>query len=1492
MSERGFSDSLRETLSVFQPGEPGEPLMTNEVADKLDAPRREVYDRLCQLVDMNRLRSKKTGAREHIWWRPPAARASAAGASVSVPAVTDETPSQPFAVDQRSDESVEEEKRTGGFSPADASGDAQPIEHGISQRRQQETDDSGPAHSEDREQFESLVATVREYAIFRLDENGHVRSWNAGAARLKRYEPDEIIGDHFSTFYTEDDHEAGVPERNLSAAKDRGWIEDEGWRVRKDGTQFWANVTITALRDDEGDLIGFTKITRDMTEQREYERRLHKERAFVESILQNQRDVIYAFDAEGQILRWNQELLSATGYTDDEVEAMEPVDFVSDSAVGRVETAVERVLDGESLTIEAPLVTADGEEIPYEFSATPLTGDADEVVGFAGIGRDISERKRQERELERQRHELENELFAVFDRIDDAFFALDEEWRFSHVNEQAAAVLDRSVGELIGSNIWEEFPDAVDSTFEEHYKRAAATQESVSFEAAYPPLDTWFAVTVYPSASGLSVYFRDISDRKERERRLERYEQLVEAVDDGIYALDTDDRFILVNEAFCDLTGYSREELIGAPGETVYGNDIGSQVHSMVQEIEAGEREIGHIEHDIETSDGEIVPCETRFDRFRIGDGSHGRCGVVRDISDRKAREQQLARFKQAVEASGHAIFMFDTDGQITYVNSAFEELTGFTATEVLGEDLSILRHGEHDDYYRELWKTVATGRTWEDEIVDRRKDGTIYYAEQTIAPVTDEDGEVVQYVAVQKDVTDRKEFEDRLTELNEASRELLMAEREPRVVSILIETVTDVFDLPACVVYAHNEATDRLVPMEQSVETGFFDGEFTDVSVADETLLARAFTEGSARYVGNVSEFTSLGVEVDTEETRCGTFIPLGDHGILTIGSREPFDENTRLLIELLAANAEAAWESVTRKIDLQHRIDQQETVTALGQLALGDFDPDVLMAEAATAVADVLDNEYCKVLELDADAGELLLRQGVGWDDDIVGEATISARGEDSQAAYTLQTDQPVVVKDLTTETRFSGPDLLTSHDVRGGISVVIGPPDDPWGILGSHDTNPRQFSEYDANFVQSVANILATAMEHHADQRVQTRQREELAALVSLNEVVREISDAVIDQSTCEEIETTVCERLAATDSYEFAWIGRLDHRTQTVELTAEAGVENYLEDVPITVDPDDDHSDGPTGRALRTGEIQTSQDVQNDPQYEPWHDQARAYGYQSSAAIPIEYDGTTYGVLNVYTERLNAFTGRERAVVAQVGEVVAHAMAAIERKRALMTDDVVELGFQITDFFSTADLKPADGTISLTDTVLIGDDQYVVYGTATGNTDEWLADIVDHLDHWIAIEYRDGGTDDERVFELQLDEPPVISTIASVGGSLIEAVIEDGHYYMTVQVPPGTGVRQVIDAVQEAYPRTEMISRQQKTRDAGITRSTVLELSEDLTDRQLAVLRAAYHAGFFEWPRESSGEEVADSLDVAAPTFHQHLRKAEKKVFDTLLETLAS
>ncbi|RKD88620.1 bacterio-opsin activator domain-containing protein [Halopiger aswanensis] len=424
-----------------------------------------------------------------------------------------------------------------------------------------------------------------------------------------------------------------------------------------------------------------------------------------------------------------------------------------------------------------------------------------------------------------------------------------------------------------------------------------------------------------------------------------------------------------------------------------------------------------------------------------------------------------------------------------------------------------------------------------------------------------------------------------------------------------------------------------------------------------------------------------------------------------------------------------------------------------------------------------------------------------------------------------------------------------------------------------------------------LEGFAAVLRDATEQRETERRETaerlrRQREQLEALNTLNDVVREIIDTITQRSTREEIERVVCEHLAATESYLFAWIGDVDVTSQTVVGRTEAGVDGYLDGISISVDPDDERSKGPTGRAILKREIQTTQDIRVDDRHDPWRSHIEEYGFRSSAAIPIVHEDTVYGVLNVYAERPRAFEGRERDVISQLGEVVGHAIAAAERKRALMSDTVVELQFRIRDVFGTLNVDtPTIGTITLNHVVPIEDDEYLVYGSVTANGIDGLESLVEALPHWVSVTYRTGG--DERGFELRLSEPPVLSTVASLGGSVETAVIEDGDYLMTLHAAPGADVRQVVDTVQEAYPDVELLKQRQLRIDTSERVRDVLEA--DLTDRQRATLEAAYHAGYYEWPRDASGEDVAESLEIAPPTFNQHLRKAQRKVFDSLLSS---
>src|SRR5918992_1653269 len=162
-----------------------------------------------------------------------------------------------------------------------------------------------PALRDTDEPFRLLVEGVLDYAIFMLDPEGRVASWNAGAERIKGYRADEIVGQHFSRFYPVAEVEAGKPARELVIAASEGRYEEEGWRVRKDGSWFWANVLITALRDESGRLRGFAKVTRDLTERREAEASLRRHEKLLATVLDTLPVGLLVTNRDGQVILCN-----------------------------------------------------------------------------------------------------------------------------------------------------------------------------------------------------------------------------------------------------------------------------------------------------------------------------------------------------------------------------------------------------------------------------------------------------------------------------------------------------------------------------------------------------------------------------------------------------------------------------------------------------------------------------------------------------------------------------------------------------------------------------------------------------------------------------------------------------------------------------------------------------------------------------------------------------------------------------------------------------------------------------------------------------------------------------------------------------------------------------------------------------------------------------------------------------------------------------------
>ncbi len=189
--------------------------------------------------------------------------------------------------------------------------------------------------------FRLLVESVKDYAIFKLDTGGRIATWNVGAERIKGYNADEIIGKHFSIFYPPEDVAAGKTERELEIATREGRFEEEGWRIKKDGSRMWASVTITALRNAHGDLVGFAKVTRDLTDRRAADEETRRFRLLVESVKDY---AIFMLDTGGHVATWNPGAERIKGYRPDEIIGKHFSIFYppEDIAAGKTERELDR----------------------------------------------------------------------------------------------------------------------------------------------------------------------------------------------------------------------------------------------------------------------------------------------------------------------------------------------------------------------------------------------------------------------------------------------------------------------------------------------------------------------------------------------------------------------------------------------------------------------------------------------------------------------------------------------------------------------------------------------------------------------------------------------------------------------------------------------------------------------------------------------------------------------------------------------------------------------------------------------------------------------------------------------------------------------------------------------------------------------------------------------------------------------------------------------
>jgi predicted DNA binding protein len=415
-------------------------------------------------------------------------------------------------------------------------------------------------------------------------------------------------------------------------------------------------------------------------------------------------------------------------------------------------------------------------------------------------------------------------------------------------------------------------------------------------------------------------------------------------------------------------------------------------------------------------------------------------------------------------------------------------------------------------------------------------------------------------------------------------------------------------------------------------------------------------------------------------------------------------------------------------------------------------------------------------------------------------------------------------------------------------------------------------------------TVAHVDITASK--LTERQLKQQLAHLESLAELNTILREITHAVVDQSTRQAIEQTVCTELAAADGYSGAWFAVVDKRG-SVTIGTSAGSGHHLANGSAASGSEPIYGDTAVRQAIWTRKIQTTSYADKNLAFDWKEESDHAYTNHAVAAVPISYEGTLYSVLCVYTDRPTAFDTDEQAILSQLGEIIGHTIAANERKQALMSDELIEVELQIPDIFG--EIPPAsEWTIEITQTVAGSNNDVFMYGTTPTTDIDAVVSVVDHLDD-VDLTIINEDNDEVRLFLRQVGQS-VPSLLASHGWSTKNIELTNGDCYLTVHLPSGDDVRQMVETIREEFTDVELRARRQRQATSQADRPGNESALSELTDRQRTILQTAHAAGYFEWPRDATGEEIAETLGISAPTFHQHLRIGQRKLMNSIFSEL--
>jgi len=525
-----------------------------------------------------------------------------------------------------------------------------------------------------------------------------------------------------------------------------------------------------------GDIAFALHAMEDEAERKRAEETLRESEDRYKTLVENLPQRIFLKDKDLVYVSCNQNYAQDLGIKPDEIGGKTDYDFHSKELAEKYRADDKRILESGKIENIEERYIQDGRDIWVHTVKTPVKDEKGNIVGVLGIFGDITERKRAAEAV----RESEERYRMVFQSANDAIFLMDGEC-FINCNRMTLKMFGCTKEQIIGQPPYRfsplQQPDGRDSKEKAMEKITAALDGQPQFfewlHCCYDgtPFDAEVSLNRLELSGNYYILavVRNITERKRAEDKLRLFSQAINSSIDGVAVGDLEGRITHVNDAFTRMFGYSREELIGKEIVSLYAED---QIPKLEKAIKATIEGGWAGELIARRKNGELFPMAITASRVVDDEGKViAQMASHRDVTERKQAEEELRKLSAAVIQSANMIVITDPEGIIEYVNPQFSRITGYKLTEAVGKPISILKSGKQDkEFYKELWQTITSGKTWTGNLQNRRKSGDIYWERHTITPIFDKENHIINFLSVGEDITTEIITQQKLVEADKMS--------------------------------------------------------------------------------------------------------------------------------------------------------------------------------------------------------------------------------------------------------------------------------------------------------------------------------------------------------------------------------------------------------------------------------------------------------------------------------------------------------------------------------------------------------------------------------------------------------------------------------------------------------------------------------------------------------------------------------------------------